>query len=369
MLPFVQSTYLKSLLESFSEGVVIMNVKGDVYAANETAARMLGTECDTLLTGHLDGPVLERFQERAEVERFLALSRERNAPASNMQARYRHPTDGLRHFTFSISKIIEYGKVFGIVLQIGDVTHIYEMHEREKRMLEERSSMQQDRIDSLAQLSMAIAHQIRNPLMTIGGFARLLERKTPLNKAGAEFVHNILEGAMRLEAVVKAVTEYTASRTFACLDTDVAALVKETVDRLGPLPSNVRIEAPPKGPVWKLDPALTGDALYELLLNAVEAITAGGGVVAVAWREEDGACVLEVLDQGQGIAPEAAPFLFDPFFTTKAVGVGMGLAKARRWIREQGGDLSLVNAEGGAKAVLRIPKPCGAVPSVKNVDG
>ena len=361
MLPFVQSTYLKSLLESFSEGVVIMNVRGDVYAVNETAGRMLGIECDTLLEGHLNGPVVERFLERAEVERFLARAREREAPAASMQARYRHPAEGLRHFTLSISRIIEYGKVFGIVLQIGDVTHIYEMHEREKRMLEERSAMQQERIDSLAQLSMAIAHQIRNPLMTIGGFARLLERKTPLDEAGAEFVHNIQEGAMRLEAVVKAVTEYTTSRTPECRETDVAALVSETVDRLGPLPPQVKIEASLEGPIWKFDPALTGDALYELLLNAVEA-TASGGVVAVAWREDEDACVLEVLDQGQGIAPEAVPFLFDPFFTTKAVGVGMGLAKARRWIREQGGELSLANAEGGgARAVLRIPKTCGVV--------
>lgn len=362
MLPFIQSTYLASLLESFSEGVMIMNVKGDVYAANRMAGRMLGMECDTLLEGPLNGLVLERFLERGEVEGFLARAREREAPASRMQARYRHPATGVRQFTLSSSQLIEYGKVFGIVLQVGDVTHIYEMHEREKRMLEERSVMQQERIDSLAQLSMAIAHQIRNPLMTIGGFAGLLERKVSLDKDGAAFVHTILEGAKRLEAVVTAVVAYTASRTPACLKTDVAALVWRTADRLDPLPPQVRIDAAAQGPQWSLDPALTGDALYELLLNAVEAMTAGGGVVTVTWREETDVCALEVSDQGRGVPPEAVPFLFDPFFTTKAVGVGMGLAKARRWIREQGGDLFLANtAGGGARAVLSIPRMCGGV--------
>ena len=303
MLPFIQSTYLKSLLESFSEGVVIMNAKGDVYAANETSGHMLGMECDALLEGQLYGPVLDRFLERAGVERFLARACEHIAPVPSMQARYRHPVDGLRHFTLSISRIIEYDKVFGIVMQIGDVTHIYEMHEREKRMFEERDAMQQERIDSLAQFSMAIAHQIRNPLMTIGGFARLLERKASLDEAGAGFAHAVLEGAERIEAVVNAVSAYTAPRIPACRETDVAMLVRDTVDRLSPLPLRVRVEALPERPVWRLDPALTGDALYELLLNAVEAMAEGGGVVAVAWREEEDACVLEILDQGQGVSP------------------------------------------------------------------
>lgn len=360
MLPFIQSTYLKNLLESFSVGVVIMNARGDVYAANEAAGRMLGAECDTLLDGRLDGPVLARFLESGDVGRFLARAREEGAQASSMQAGYLHPGKGLRHFTLSVSRLVEYGKVFGIVLQIGDVTTIYEMHEREKRMLEERGAMQQERIDSLAQLSMAIAHQIRNPLMTIGGFARLLERKSALDETGLEFIRNIQEGAKRLEDVVKAVTEYTAARVPAYRETNVAALVRETIDRLGSQSEGMRIRLVSAGPAWCLDPFLTGDALYELVLNAVEAAAAGGGVVSVNWREEEGACVLEVLDNGPGIAPAAEPFLFDPFFSTKAVGVGMGLPKARRWVREQGGELTVVDAKtGGAKALMRIPGGCG----------
>ena len=225
-------------------------------------------------------------------------------------------------------------------------------------MLEERSAMQQERIDSLAQLSMAIAHQIRNPLMTIGGFAQLLERKGLLDTAGIGFVHNIRAGAKRLEAVVKAVAEYTATRNSDCRETDVAALVQRTVERLAPLPPNVRIDALPEGPSWSLDPDLAGDALYEVLNNAVEAMASGGGVAQLRWREEERVCVFEILDQGPGVSPEDAPFLFDPFFTTKTVGVGMGLAKARRWIREQGGEVSLTNSQGGGTmAVLRIPAP------------
>jgi PAS domain S-box-containing protein len=360
MLPFIQSSYLTTLLESLSAGVVIMNIRGDVYAVNETAVRLLGVPRESLLRQHFNGTVLDRFQDRSAVVYLLTQAREHEAPTESVQTRFQHSILGTRHYTLSVSRIVDYGKVFGIVLQISDVTHIYEMHEREKRMLEERSVLQQERIDSLAQLSMAIAHQIRNPMMTIGGFARLLEKKCSMDEAGMNLVQGIREGATRLEDVVKAVTHYTAARIPECRETDMGRLVGDIVGGLSPLPPGVSIDIGRGWPVWFLDPGMTSDALIELIQNAVEACTPQGGLVEVSWREEDGACVLLVRDHGQGISPEVVPFLFDPFFTTKSVGVGMGLAKARRWIREQGGELSVTDATGGGTlAMLRIPRACG----------
>jgi signal transduction histidine kinase len=359
MLPFIQSTYLVNLLECFSAGVVIMNVRGDVYAANETAGRMLAMPRQALLKSHFNGAVLERFVQSEEVRRFLENARKPDAFAAEMQARFRHPESGLRHYTLSISRLIEYGKVFGIVLQVGDVTHIYEMHEREKAMLEERSALQQERIDSLAQLSMAIAHQIRNPLMTIGGFAALLEKKAGIDETGAAFVRSIKEGAARLENVVKAVTQYTAPRQPQYRPCAMGEVVARALEMLPPLPSGVSMVSAPSWPDWFVEPDLTRDSLAELILNAVEATAAGGGSVNVSWTETDGECLVEVRDQGPGVSSENAPFLFDPFFTTKAVGVGMGLAKARRWMREQGGDVSVENSpSGGTMATLRLPRGC-----------
>jgi PAS domain S-box-containing protein len=366
MLPFIQSSYLTTLLESLNAGVVIMNIRGDVYAVNETAVRLLGVPRESLLRLHFNGSVLDRFPERPEVEYLLTQAREHEATAESLQTRFKHPVLGVRHYTLSVSRIVDYGKVFGIVLQVSDVTHIYEMHEREKRMLEERSALQQERIDSLAQLSMAIAHQIRNPMMTIGGFARILEKKYTLDEAGVSMIQGIREGATRLENVVTAVTQYTATRIPECRETDMGLLVGAIAEGLDPLPAGVSLDIGRDWPVWFLDPFMTSDALCELVQNAVEACAPQGGTVSISWREEDGACVLMVRDHGRGIDAEVAPFLFDPFFTTKSVGVGMGLAKARRWIREQGGELSVSAAsEGGTLAVFRIPRACGLKDSAK----
>lgn len=355
MLPFIQSSYLATLLECFSAGVVIMNGRGDVYAANDMAGHMLGMAHDHLLKAGFERDLLPRFEERSQVERLMSSARDRDTHPEPVQARCSHPELGMRHYTLSISRLVEYGKVFGIVLQMADVTHIYEMHEREKRMLEERS-------ESLAHLSMAIAHQIRNPLMTIGGFASLLPRRIAQDQPVTEFIQGIQDGARRLEDIVRAVTQFTSPRQHARRETDLRTLLRETLDKLSPLPDRVAMETDtPDGATsaWLLDPELTRDSLVEILLNSLDALAETGGTIRIGWREEGTDLLLEVRDNGPGIAPECLPFLFDPFFTTKAVGVGMGLAKARRWTREQAGELSICNVpDGGALAVLRLPGVC-----------
>ena len=365
MLPFIQSSYLTTLLECFSAGVVIMNVRGDVYAANDMAGRMLGLSHGDLLKAGFDKDVLPHFEERADVKGLMACANDQGGHPGPIHARSRHPELGMRHYTLSITRLVEYGKVFGIVLQMGDVTHIYEMHQREKRMLEERSALQQERIDSLAHFSMAIAHQIRNPLMTIAGFAGILRRRVSQEPQTAEFLQGIQDGAQRLEDIVRAVAQYTAPREHSCRETDLAALMDEVLRRLGPLPSGVTIETDQANhpgrdwPTQVLDPELTRDSLLEVLQNSLDALAQTGGAIRISWREDGDHFLLEVRDDGLGIAPEYIPFLFDPFFTTKSVGVGMGLAKARRWTREQAGELTVSNATGGGVlAVLRLPGLC-----------
>ncbi len=360
MLPFIQSSYLATLLECLGTGVVVMNIRRDVYACNDAAGRLLGLEREVLLQAHFDSLSLTGFGDPASVDRFLASAAEHDEHPETVQTIYSHPRLGLRHYTLSASRLVEYGKVFGIVLQIADVTNIYEMHKREKDMLEEQSRLQMERIEGLGRLSMSIAHQIRNPLMTIAGFARILERKSQPDDPGREFLQGIIDGASRLEAVVKAVTQYTAPVFPRCEATPMRPLLAKCVERLGALPEGLTVHITGTGGNWMLDPRLTSDALFELLQNALEACSPNGGTIVLDAREEARDYVIEVLDNGPGIPEESKPFLCDPFFTTKAVGVGMGLAKARRMVREMGGDLEFsVTASAETAVTVRLPKACG----------
>uniref|UniRef100_A0A7C4EIN8 histidine kinase n=1 Tax=Fundidesulfovibrio putealis TaxID=270496 RepID=A0A7C4EIN8_9BACT len=342
MLPFIQSTYLSTLLECMAAGVLIMNTRGDVYAANQAAGDLLGMDRKALLAARVDARTLAGFSNPREVEDYLA-----GTDAGPLQAVYTLPDGSERHYTLSRSRLVEYGKVFGVVLQITDVTHIFQAHEREKRINTQR-------IEALGQLSMAIAHQLRNPLMTIGGFAALLERRCALDAPCADYLTAIREGAARLEAVVREVTAFTAPRAPAPAACALRAVAREALEGLDAHAVNL---TPEDGwPQAVLDPDLTRDALREVLLNAVEAVAGRDAPrVEVSWRMREGLPALSVADDGPGIAGDILPFVFDPFFTTKSVGVGMGLAKARRWMREQGGDIRLEAAPGGGTLVLLLP--------------
>jgi len=106
----------------------------------------------------------------------------------------------------------------------------------------------------------------------------------------------------------------------------------------------------------EMDPDLLAEALGEVLDNAVESVNPGGGRIEIDLVRQGEMLVVAIRDNGGGIAERDLPYVFDPFFTTKAVGVGMGLCRARRIIAEHGGSLEVESTLGtGTRVVVRIP--------------
>ena len=103
-------------------------------------------------------------------------------------------------------------------------------------------------------------------------------------------------------------------------------------------------------PELELDPDFIRTCLYNLVLNAFQAMP-GGGTLTIATREEGAALALVVADTGTGIPKEKLAKVFDPFFTTKTEGLGLGLALIKRVIEEHGGRVSIASEEGQGSAV------------------
>lgn len=358
MLTFAHSTYFHDLLASFSAGVVIANSKGLVYASNDAAAALLGETAASLADPATARAVIGRTDRPRRLARFLAAPIKHGRKPAPVTVLYRHP-DGLnRHLRLSASLLLENDKIFGILFELDDMTEIFALHDRERAMLLRVQAAQHERIESLGRFSLAVAHQIRNPLMVIGGFAgRLLRRHTGDDPEG-ETLGMILDGAKRLESVVAAVSRYARRREPDAVMADpadvaaramAAARARTGLDAPLVLGANVGLA--------RLDAQLLEELLTELLANALEASASVSPTPAVAVRcrrDEAGLC-LEVADQGPGLSEDIRPFVFDPFFTTKAVGVGMGLSIAKRDAEELGGSLELTpGAAGGCLAVLRL---------------
>jgi two-component system sensor histidine kinase HydH len=108
-------------------------------------------------------------------------------------------------------------------------------------------------------------------------------------------------------------------------------------------------------PVLELDPDFIRTCLYNLVLNALQAMP-GGGTLTLGAREERGHLALAVADTGHGIPKEKLAKVFDPFFTTKSEGLGLGLALIKRVIEEHGGRVGIESEEGRGSAVtLYLP--------------
>ena len=363
MLTFAHSSYFHDLLESFSAGVVICNIRGLVYAANEAACRLLGVSRHELADPASSAALIARADAPRQLARFLAAAIKHGQKPEPLSIVYAHPDGQLRRYRLSGSLLLENEKIFGILIEITDVTEIYRLHERDRDRLLGVQAVQKERIEGLIRFSLAVAHQIRNPLMVIGGFTGRLLRGKGDGDPEAEALSMILDGARRLEAVVRAVSDYARREEPAMAPCDLVALADrafaealQATDLAGRL-ETAGLGGPdaPAGHVWA-DAAMLTAILAALCANALEAAPQGGARVALAWERQDEGVTLTVADNGPGPDNDVLPYAFDPFFTTKAVGVGMGLTIARRRAEEMGGALTLERGpDGGGLARLTLP--------------
>ncbi len=360
MIEFIRSNYFTSLLQGLGSGVLIFNTAGRIYLVNRAAEDIFGVSQEELLQTSTLDRLLARTPQAPQLREIIAEAACGHAPATPLQMVYRHPDGKQRFLTVTCSLLEEYGKIFGIFMNFTDITELVLMHEKERSYLESRNQAQQTNIENLYKFSEAVAHQIRNPTMSIGGFANYLLKKRPPDDPEVGHLNRIIGACERLLAIVEAVNRYRAlpgarpRRMQLHLELEqmtedlrglAAGMCPEAILSLRAVPMEVLS-----------DPELIGMILRELVLNALEHLPDTGGRVELELRREPNRALLLVRDNGSGIPPESLPYLFDPFFTEKAVGVGLGLTNVQRLAQELGAEVSLANNQGpGVCAELSLP--------------
>jgi len=224
-----------------------------------------------------------------------------------------------------------------------------------RRTLEEMRQALRTRDRERAAMLAGIAHEVRNPLGAMGLFAGALASDLA-GRPEAAHVARIQAELEALGRLVEDFLDFARPRPLSPEALDGAALAGELAELARPLAQErgVALRAAGSGR-FRADRHLLRRAGLNLLRNAVEA-SPPGQAVEVAVEVRGGEAVLEVLDRGPGLPPEAAQRLFEPFFTTKERGTGLGLALARQAALAHGGRLELSGrAGGGARARLALP--------------
>ncbi|TGU74604.1 GAF domain-containing protein [Geomonas terrae] len=243
---------------------------------------------------------------------------------------------------------------------------LYNKIEDANRQLSEaqESLLQKERLAAIGEMAAGIAHELKGPLVSIGGFAGRLARKLP--KESTEWAHAdlIVREVVRLEGILSEILLFSKKTTICYTRCNMVDVVKETLAVVTPPLEEKQIRISTKFPRQKQ--VLLGDSqqlkqvFINIILNSLDAMGTGGELmIQVLPCDLDGkdAVTVKIADTGGGIPLEQLNSIFTPFFTTKGSGTGLGLPIANRIITNHGGKIQITNQPGqGVEFRIILPK-------------
>ena len=325
--------YLSNLLESISDGCIAIDMEGVITRFNRAATVILGYSAAEL-TGRPFNEVFGREfgAPRRPGSGELESKSGRSVPVSERD-----------------SLIAGHdGRLLGSVKTFEDLSELIALRAQVRQI---------DRLAAIGEMAATIAHEIRNPLGGIRGFAAFLAEDIGDGDPRKRLVLKIQEGVQSLDRVVNELLEYTRPveiemRPACCKEMIEAALAYLDTDG-----KSIHITCGAEAGINALaDKQKTGQVLLNILLNAVQSID-GAGEIRIEVSADGAEVSIAITDTGCGMDEEEAKQVFSPFYTTKEKGTGLGLAVSHKIIEAHGGGIGVRSAPGaGSTFTVRLPQ-------------
>lgn len=359
----VDEVVLDNILESMSDSLIVVGHRGDVLYANRATAEILGYGLTELKEKGL-AQVFFLRDENYDFNQLFVDAVWNKSINQYSEVDYHHPDGSVRRLAATTSYLIageeDQSAFAGIVALFKDITETFNLIRKEKQLIKEKERIAGQKIESLRKLAMGVAHEIRNPVVTIGGFSARMLRDENNPEHTRRSAANILEDAGRLERLVEEVQRYCNLPRVSLVPGQLGAPIEAAVEYVRPKAAKKEIDivlsqlnAGSRQLVF--DPALVKEALIHLLDNAID-FSPEGSRVEVSLRYDDQGATIDVKDSGAGIGEADLPFVFDPFFSTRAQGSGMGLSIVERIVQEHMGRIEAQSSPGqGTTVSMFIP--------------
>ena len=334
---------LQDVFDALRDGLILFDTEGHARLANHAAAKIYARPLHELLTVPFETLVGNTCRWEDLRNSGIAISRD-------LQVNYPEP----RHYNFFMSPVGE-GEEY--LLLIRDDT--------ETRMQGEEDAEAQQ-MNLLTYLSSAVAHEIGNPLNSLGLNLQLLQRKLKkLPAADREKMEPLLEDALgetrRLDPLLHQFLQSMRPTRPQRRPVDLADIIDKVINTLTPeiAPRGIAIhtELDEKQPELSADGDQLFQALYNLIRNAYQSIPGSDGGIFIATDHSDAEVRIVISDTGSGISHEVMGSMYEPFRSTKKKGNGLGLLIVRRIIKDHGGSLSFFSKEGtGTTVTITLPR-------------
>ncbi len=248
-----------------------------------------------------------------------------------------------------------------LALEKANLYSTVETNNRELLLIRERM-LESDRLAALSSLASGMAHEIRNPLVSIGGFARRIDKLVEPNSPLRGYVEVIQEEVIRLEKLLREILDFTGENLSYYGDHDLAKIIEETlilVQRDLDAGNIKVVKEFVQLPRLHCDDRQMKQVFYNLFQNAIQAMSRGGILTIRTFPAErpDGLyAAAAISDTGGGIPMEVLHNVFNPFFSTKDSGTGLGMAIAQRIVSRHYGQISVDNKLGkGVTFSITLP--------------
>ena len=328
------------LISRLPVGIIATNAEGHIQTFNSTAARFTGKTQEQAI-GHLQAEVLPQIQQlipegehEAEViDREILLSS--GSPAPN-------------HLHISSVPISDgQGNTIGRVMLMYDVTEIKKLEAQVQR---------HDRLVALGKMAAGVAHEVRNPLSSIKGFATLLGSHFQAESEEGEAARLLINEVERLNRSITELLTYARPLPLAIAEVEIEPFIEASLKLIQSdareLGVAVHHEIALARKQVRLDKDRLNQVLLNLYLNSLQAMEHGGELqVSVHEGNRPETIEIKVRDTGCGIAEDILERVMDPYFTTKAEGTGLGLAMVYKIIDEHGGTIKIASKEGEGTTV------------------
>lgn len=252
------------------------------------------------------------------------------------------------------------GRCEGAVILLRDLTEIKRLEEKVKRS---------EKLAAIGELAAGVAHEIRNPLSSIRGFAQFFEHSLKDRPKEREYARTMVDEVDRINRVVTDLLTFARPMPAILAPTDVTELVEHAIRLVQADAQSRRVGIQMKvSDLTKLplDENQMTQALLNLLLNALQVVSTGGHVeIGAELDVHDSRLRLWVEDDGPGISKDKIEKIFEPFFTTREKGTGLGLSIVHKIVENHDGEIRVAcpppGKTRGARFTIRIPAAVGKI--------